>query len=157
MDPFVKIYSEHLKLQTKVHNNGGKKPKWEFPFNIYPDYLGDEVKFTVLDQDLAKQDVIGHCTIPKSDLMAEGENTTNLKLVWGPKDKDGGILTIMHKCKKKELVNHVASAMDQKFGLMKKATIIREQAEMPQVEQGVTNQAPVAQAPDVGMMQPGMQ
>jgi len=37
-----------------VHNNGGKKPKWEFPFNIDPDYLGDEVKFTVLDQDLAK-------------------------------------------------------------------------------------------------------
>ena len=65
MDPFVKLTSEHLKLQTKVHENGGKKPVWDQPFNIDPDYLGDEVKFWVLDQDLASQDIIGHCTIKK--------------------------------------------------------------------------------------------
>ena len=63
MDPFCKLQSEHLKLQTKVHNNGGKTPKWDSPFNIDPDYLGEDIKFTVLDQDLAKQDVIGHVTI----------------------------------------------------------------------------------------------
>ena len=28
MDPFVKVVSDHLKLSTRVHEKGGKKPVW---------------------------------------------------------------------------------------------------------------------------------
>ena len=54
MDPFVTLVSEQFRVRTNVHENGGKKPVWDRPFNIDPDYLGDNVKFTVLDQDLTK-------------------------------------------------------------------------------------------------------
>lgn len=36
MDPYVKISSEHLGLQTRIHENGGKKPFWDQTFTIDP-------------------------------------------------------------------------------------------------------------------------
>ena len=126
MDPFVKLTSEHLKLQTKVHENGGKKPVWDQPFNIDPDYLGDEVKFWVLDQDLASQDIIGHCTIKKEELILEEDTTKELDLVYGAKNKNGGKLYIRFQCKKKVVADKIAAGMNKKFGLLNLGNQVKE-------------------------------
>lgn len=116
MDPFVTLVSEHLKLRTQVHENGGKKPVWEKSLNIDPDYLGDEVKFTCMDQDLTKTDLIGECIIPKSTFLVEGDHAlTNFDLLY--KGKKAGVLKLMWRCTKKTTTDKLATAFNKNYGL----------------------------------------
>lgn len=111
MDPFVKITSGQLAIQTKVCEKGGRKPTWNQTLHIDPYYLEDVVKITVLDQDLNKKDIVGFCKVLKADLMSEQPVERKLDLIFGPKEKPAGTLRIKSHCttntKAEDIIQHV--------------------------------------------------
>ena len=111
MDPFVKITSGQLAIQTKVCEKGGKKPVWNQVLHIDPYYLEDVVKISVLDQDLNKKDIVGFCKVLKTDLMSELPVEKTLNLIFGPKEKPAGTLRIKSHCttntKAENIIHHV--------------------------------------------------
>lgn len=69
MDPYVILEFKEHKFKTKTHENGGKNPKWhdEFELKIYD--LRDEMKFTVMDEDVGKDDKVGYGVVKMSALV----------------------------------------------------------------------------------------
>lgn len=60
MDPYVKFKVRDFRWKSAVHENGGKKPKWSNQhFSIDVKYLGDDIEFTVFDEDRGKDELIG--------------------------------------------------------------------------------------------------
>jgi|688.fasta_scaffold465729_2 Ca2+-dependent lipid-binding protein len=67
MDPYVRFWSRgneykiaDWRHRTKVHEDGGKKPKWNDTFTIDVKYLGDDLHYAVLDDDRGKDDEVGN-------------------------------------------------------------------------------------------------
>lgn len=146
MDPFVKVVSDHLKLSTRVHEKGGKKPSWNQPFNIDMDFLGTEVSFTVLDQDLAKQDIVGQCVLKKADLDVDGAQERTLDLTWGPKAKPAGTLRIKWQKHMRTATERVGHALNAKMNILDKVDEARNQTNQPSAVAQAPPAAPSEQA-----------
>ena len=69
MSPYITFTFEGKKYKTKVHDSGGKTPKWsdEFVFEI-TDHNQD-MTMRVWDQDLTTSDAVGFTKIKMSSLM----------------------------------------------------------------------------------------
>jgi len=69
MDPFVVVELNGKKQQTKVHNNGGKKPVWNDTLTF--SLLGSEtfVKILVYDKDPFSNDFVCQATVPLHPIL----------------------------------------------------------------------------------------
>ena len=56
-DPYVIIEIGGSKQKTKVHKEGGKKPKWDEVFTFHP--KGNKMVVTVMDKDTFSDDKVG--------------------------------------------------------------------------------------------------
>lgn len=60
MDPYVKIKCRDLVWKSEVDKNGGKKPEWKHQkVEIDVKYLGDDLEFSIFDDDKGHDDKIG--------------------------------------------------------------------------------------------------
>jgi len=58
MDPYVVIETRDQKLKTRVKQGAGKLPRWDEVFDLDVKYIGDDMKVTVLDEDLTSSDLV---------------------------------------------------------------------------------------------------
>jgi len=69
MSPYVTMVYKGNKLKTKVHDYGGKLPKWTDEFKLDVTSVSDEIVLRVWDQDLTTSDAIGFVKIKMSSLV----------------------------------------------------------------------------------------
>jgi len=69
MSPYITISFKTQKFKTKVHDSGGKKPKWTDEFSLEVTDVTDEMTLRVWDQDLTTSDAVGFTKIKLSSLM----------------------------------------------------------------------------------------
>ena len=69
MSPYCTVVFNGKKLKTKVHNNGGKTPKWGDKFQIEVSSSTEEIMLRVWDQDLTTSDAVGFTKIKLSAFM----------------------------------------------------------------------------------------
>ena len=72
MDPYVKIVTREQTLRTKTHSSAGKTPKWNQVFEIDVKYIGDDMVFTVFDEDMTSDDTVGEMRQKISALCITG-------------------------------------------------------------------------------------
>mmetsp|Transcript_37276 Transcript_37276/g.49033 ORF Transcript_37276/g.49033 Transcript_37276/m.49033 type:complete len:131 (-) Transcript_37276:581-973(-) len=72
MDPWVQIEMRNFKARTKTKQSAGKTPKWDETFNIDVKYIGDDMKLTVMDEDVVSHDKVAETTIKVSSLCMNG-------------------------------------------------------------------------------------
>ncbi len=59
MDPFVTIEYQGMEFKTKTIGNGGKRPQWNETFEIDVFSLSDDIKISIIDENLFKNDLVG--------------------------------------------------------------------------------------------------
>lgn len=60
MDPYVKIKCRDFQWKSETDKNGGKKPEWKHQkVEIDVKYLGDDLEFTLFDEDKGRDEKIG--------------------------------------------------------------------------------------------------
>ena len=69
MSPYCTITFKGKKLKTKVHDSGGKTPKWTDKFELDVESPTEEMILRVWDQDLTTSDAVGFCKIKMSSLI----------------------------------------------------------------------------------------
>ena len=69
MSPYITIVYKKHKLKSKIHNYGGKTPKWGDEFVLDVESPADEFILRVWDQDLTTSDAVGFTKIKLSSLM----------------------------------------------------------------------------------------
>lgn len=69
MSPYITFTFGNKKYKTKVHDNGGKKPKWSDEFTIEVSNASEEIVMRVWDQDLTTSDAVGFAKIKMSSLI----------------------------------------------------------------------------------------
>jgi len=72
MDPYVEIELGSLKQRTKVHNSGGKNPRWEetLKFKVINE---TELKLSVFDKDLTSDDLVGNTIVFLDEVKKQGK------------------------------------------------------------------------------------
>lgn len=68
MDPYVVVKFNGRTYKTRVHQSGGKQPRWGDEFELPVEALSDEVYFDVMDEDVGKDDRVGLAVIKVSAL-----------------------------------------------------------------------------------------
>lgn len=69
MSPYITITFGEKKYKTKVHDSGGKKPKWSDEFTMDVQDASQEIVLRVWDQDLTSSDAVGFVKIKMSSLI----------------------------------------------------------------------------------------
>lgn len=69
MSPYITFIFNGKKLKTKVHDSGGKTPKWTDEFKVEVTDVTEEITMRVWDQDLTTSDAVGFAKIKMSSLM----------------------------------------------------------------------------------------
>lgn len=69
MSPYITMVYKGSKLKTKVHDYGGKLPKWTDEFKLDVTSVSDEIVLRVWDQDLTTSDAVGFTKIKMSSLV----------------------------------------------------------------------------------------
>ena len=69
MSPYITIVYKNNKLKTKVHNYGGKTPKFGDEFVLDVTDPSDELMLRVWDQDVTTSDAIGFSKVKMSSLI----------------------------------------------------------------------------------------
>jgi Ca2+-dependent lipid-binding protein len=69
MSPYITMVYKGNKLKTKVHDYGGKLPKWTDEFKLDVTSVSDEIVLRVWDQDLTSSDAVGFVKIKMSSLV----------------------------------------------------------------------------------------
>ena len=59
MDPYVVVTYKDEEFRTKVHKDGGKKPLWDFSFEIKVNSFNDVIEFDVMDENMISDSKIG--------------------------------------------------------------------------------------------------
>lgn len=91
MDPYVVIKIGEVTQKTKVHDDGGKTPKWEETFK-FPAKIGDIVNFEVWDKEkIAKDDFVGGGSFSISQLHVSNKNEFDHEIFY-EKKKAGEVL-----------------------------------------------------------------
>ena len=60
MDPFVKCRVHNKLYKTNVAHGKGKSPEWNNRFDIPIHNINEKISFTVLDEDMVEDDIVGH-------------------------------------------------------------------------------------------------
>jgi Ca2+-dependent lipid-binding protein len=63
MDPFVTIEYQGMEFKTKTIRNGGKRPQWNEIFEIDLFSLSDDIKISIIDENVIKNDLVGEKTV----------------------------------------------------------------------------------------------
>lgn len=69
MSPYITITFKGQKFKTKVHDYGGKKPKWSDEFVLEVTDVTEELTLRVWDQDMTTSDAVGFAKIKMSSLV----------------------------------------------------------------------------------------
>ena len=69
MSPYITLVFNGKKLKTKIHDRGGKTPKWGDKFQLEVESHTEEIFMRVWDQDLTTSDAVGFTKIKLSSLM----------------------------------------------------------------------------------------
>ena len=73
MDPYVIFKYREQEWKSTVCQDQGKTPKWvNQHWEIDVKYLGDDLRFTVYDEDVTKDDVVGEGITKMSALSLNG-------------------------------------------------------------------------------------
>lgn len=72
MDPYCIINTKEHTFKTRVHNNGGKNPRWSDTFEMYVYDLHEEIKFRIMDEDTVSDDTVGVGIVKISALCING-------------------------------------------------------------------------------------
>lgn len=77
MDPYCKIEGPNgMIFKTKVHNKGGKNPKWGDEFEIPFKSMEEDIKIWVMDEDVTTDDNVGMAVLKcKSLAINNGVNS----------------------------------------------------------------------------------
>ena len=59
MDPFVTIEYQGMEFKTKTIRNGGMRPQWNESFEIDVYSLSDDIKISIIDEDVIVNDLVG--------------------------------------------------------------------------------------------------
>lgn len=87
MDPYCFFEMRQQIQKTKTCNNAGKTPNWGGEAVVFDiKYLGDDIKLTVFDEDIKKDDVIGSCEIKVAALCVHGGFDDWFKIFWKGKE-----------------------------------------------------------------------
>ena len=93
MDPYVKIEVGSQCFKTKTHENAGKQPSW---FDVFEFHRTNEevITFTLYDDDIGKDDLIGTATLYLKNICIPGAKPfdDSIKVIY--KDKDAGELYV---------------------------------------------------------------
>jgi Ca2+-dependent lipid-binding protein len=63
MDPFVTIEYQGMEFKTKTIRNGGMRPQWNETFEIDVFSLSDDIKISIIDEDVIVNDLVGEKTL----------------------------------------------------------------------------------------------
>jgi len=63
MDPFVTIEYQGMEFKTKTIRNGGMRPQWNETFEIDVYSLSDDIKISIIDEDVIVNDLVGEKTL----------------------------------------------------------------------------------------------
>ncbi len=63
MDPFVTIEYQGMEFNTKTIRNGGMRPQWNEAFEIDVFSLSDDIKISIIDEDVIVNDLVGENTL----------------------------------------------------------------------------------------------
>lgn len=69
MSPYLTISYKNNKYKTKVHDGGGKAPKWKDEFTLEIESAADELVLRCWDQDLTSSDAVGFIKLKMSSLI----------------------------------------------------------------------------------------
>jgi len=69
MSPYCTLVFNGKKLKTKIHNYGGKTPKWGDKFQLEVKSHTEEIFLRVWDQDMTTSDAVGFTKVKMSSLM----------------------------------------------------------------------------------------
>jgi Ca2+-dependent lipid-binding protein len=69
MSPYCTLVFKENKMKTKVHDYGGKTPKWDDEFKLDVTSASEEIVLRVWDQDLTSSDAVGFTKIKMSSLI----------------------------------------------------------------------------------------
>ena len=69
MSPYLTITFKGKKFKSKVHDSGGKKPKWTDEFVLEVTDATEEMTLRCWDQDLTTSDAVGFCKVKMSSLI----------------------------------------------------------------------------------------
>ena len=73
MDPFVVLNYREQQYKTKALQGAGKTPAWkDEEWTVEVKYIGDDVKFTVFDEDVTTNDTVGSGTVKMSAFAING-------------------------------------------------------------------------------------
>ena len=70
MDPYCVLNYKGKKIQTRVHEGGGKTPKWNEEFTIMLEDNGGELQVIIMDSDMVTDDTVGGICIGMRHLVA---------------------------------------------------------------------------------------
>ena len=82
MDPYCIIKVREQEFKTTVKEEGGKEPKWNQSFNIDVKYIGDDLTIHVMDDDIGKDDEVGHSKIKLSSFCVNGGFDEWYEIYW---------------------------------------------------------------------------
>jgi len=69
MSPYCTLVFNGKKLKSKIHDYGGKTPKWNEKFALEVTSPTEEIFLRVWDQDMTTSDAVGFTKIKLSSLM----------------------------------------------------------------------------------------
>lgn len=84
MDPYVIVETRMQRFRTKTAEDAGMTPAWaDEVIEIDVKYVGDDVTFTVMDEDVITDDVVGYCTVKLTEFIgARGSKTAGMDDWW---------------------------------------------------------------------------
>ena len=91
MDPYVILILGKTQQKTRVHKEGGEKPRWDQEFTLNSTNPIDILELKIMDNNVISDDDVGRCQIKLSQLMMAGGITEWFVLLWDNK-KAGEIL-----------------------------------------------------------------
>jgi len=59
-------------VRTKTKQNAGKTPKWDEVFDVRVNYVGDDMKIVIYDEDVMSNDLVAETIIKVSSLCVNG-------------------------------------------------------------------------------------
>ena len=72
-DPYVVLTTQGRRLQTKVHEGAGLKPRWDQVFDVKVTRFDESVLLEVYDSGAANDEIIGKTEMSLTDFAKEGE------------------------------------------------------------------------------------
>jgi len=73
MDPFVIVETRMQRYRTNTQEDAGKTPAWaDEVLEVDVKYIGDDIHFVVMDEEMMSDDLVGECTAKLSAFIGTG-------------------------------------------------------------------------------------